>query len=240
MELRIMYFIALALLGIHKRWRAFAMTRNIIILLLIAFKSTAFAQEKQLTADSDTVFWYRYYDPIRKLVGLRSPDSVNSDFYFRFWDIGSVLEIERKDGRLTGRVTHIVRQIKRNELGRTYFKATTLTEKTVYEIYDLLNKYHIVNLPTDERIEGWEQGLDGVVYIIETSDLDSYSYKHYWTPKASSDKLDEARRLVDFIEASRHVDELRSIGEKFMQCQPFTSYSLLGSGTIITKIKNRG
>jgi hypothetical protein len=101
-----------------------------------------------------------------------------------------------------------------------------------------MNKYRILDLPTDNRIEGWQQGLDGVIYIIETSDSESYSFKHYWTPTESSDKLSEARRLLDFIEASRDIAELKSIGEKFMQHQPFTSYSLLGSGTIITKITN--
>ncbi|MFV0470190.1 MAG: hypothetical protein ACK5MK_14860 [Dysgonomonas sp.] len=47
-------------------------------------------------------------------------------------------------------------------------------------------------------INGWQQGADGITYLIEYADKDSYSLKKYWTPYAQ-DSIKEALIVENFM-----------------------------------------
>jgi len=198
---------------------------------------TAVGQVKVLTTDSDTVFWVKYYKTLRSEIRLEPTDKIQSDFYFRFWDGRKVIELKRVDKKLQGTVTFLLRQCKKNKEGRLYFKKTVLTDRTTQIIFDLVTKENIINLPSDKYIKGWDGGLDGITYLVEHADSDSYSFKNYWTPTYYQDKLTEAKQLVDFVDKLNNIDELKILGKKFMDRQPFSSwYGSIGGGTIVSKI----
>jgi hypothetical protein len=152
-----------------------------------------------------------------------------------------VIELKRADNKLTGTSTFLIRQYRKNkqrEEDRLYFKKYDLTDQTTKMIFELVTKYKIIELPTDKQISGWNGGLDGVSYIIEHSDKDSYSFKNYWTPTYYQDKLKEARQLVDFLDNLDGIEELKMLDKKFMDQQPFSSwYGSIGGSTIVSKIR---
>jgi hypothetical protein len=211
---------------------------QVTILLLISIVTGTLGQEKTMSADSDTVFWYKYYAGIKNKIGLDPIDKIKDNFYFRLWTGVNVIVLRRAEGKVSGDVTFLVQQYKENKVGKIYFKKTPLTTVTTEQIYDLINKYKIIELPTDKQIDGWEMGLDGITYIIETSDKTNFSWKTYWTPTHYKDKLVEAKRLADFLNKINSIEELNSIGKRFMERQPFSTwYNFIGSATIVSKIR---
>ncbi len=210
---------------------------GLTILFLTLMVTTAVGQDKILSTDSDTVFWFSYYKTVREKIGLEATDKIDSKFYFRFWDGSKVIELRQGDAKIEGTVTFLLQQYKSNKEGRLYFKKTILTDKTAKSIYELLNKHKIIELPTDKQIKGWDDGLDGIIYITEYTDQESYSFKNYWTPTHYQDKLTEAKELVDFINQLNEIQELVIIRKKFMERQPFSSwYNFIGSATIVSKV----
>lgn len=210
---------------------------QLTILILTLMTLTTVGQDRVLTVDSDTVFWFKCYKKERSEIGLEPTNKIQSEFYFRFWDGRKVIELRRVDNKLLGSSTFLLRQHKKNKEGRLYFKKYALTDRTTEAIFDLVTKYQIIDLPTDKQIKGWDGGFDGITYIIEHADSDSYSFKNYWTPTYYQDKLKEAKQLVDFVDSVNSIDELKTLGEKFMTRQPFSSwYGAIGGGTIVSKI----
>jgi hypothetical protein len=207
------------------------------ILLLITIVTSAIGQDKILSSDSDTAFWFKYYKTYRNKIGLEATDKIDSKFYFRFWDGSKVIELRQKEDKYIGTVTFLLQQYKKNKEGRLYFTKNILTDKTTNLINELLTKYRISELPTDKQINGWDGGLDGIIYITEFADPDQYSFKNYWTPEIYKDKIPEAKMLIDFITQLNEIEELRLIGKKFMNRQPFSSwYTFIGSATIAVKV----
>jgi hypothetical protein len=207
------------------------------ILILTHTTLTTVGQGKTLTADSDTIFWSGYYKKLKNEIGLEPTDKIQTDFYFRFWDGAKVIELRRIDNKLLGTVTFLIQQYRKNKEGRLYYKKNTLTDQSTEIIFELVIKYKINDIPTDEQIKGWDGGFDGITYTIEYADYDSYSFKNYWTPTQYQDKLIEARQLVDFIDNLNNIEELKTLKKKFMSRQPFSSwYTFIGSGTITSKI----
>jgi hypothetical protein len=47
-----------------KRWRSFAIKIQLTILILTLTTSTTVGQNRELTTDSDTVFWAKYYKTV--------------------------------------------------------------------------------------------------------------------------------------------------------------------------------
>jgi hypothetical protein len=208
------------------------------ILLVILVVTGTLGQDRTLSADSDTVFWYKYYAGIKNQIGLEPIDKVQDDFYFRLWTGVNVIELRREEGKVCGDVIFLVQQYKKNRVGRIYFKKTPLTTETSERVYALVNNYKIIELPTDKQINGWEMGLDGITYFIETAEKTNFSCKTYWTPTHYEDKLVEAKRLVDFLDEINRIEELNSIGKRFMERQPFSTwYNFIGSATIVSKIR---
>jgi hypothetical protein len=217
------------------------MKKLLTMSLLILSTLIAVGQQKFLTTDSDTSFWYRYYKPISVEIGLEPTETIQSEFYFRFWDGDKVIELRQVNNKLIGTSIFLIRQYIKNskrEEGRLYFRKYDLTEQTTQVIFELATIHKIIELPTDKLIHGWEGGLDGVTYITEHSDKDRYSFKNYWTPTLYQDKLKEAGQLVDFLVKLNGIGELKMLDRKFMDRQPFSSwYGSIGGSTVFSKTR---
>ncbi len=210
---------------------------RLTIIFFMVFVTTVVGQDKVLSTDSDTVFLFNYYKKLRQKIGLESTDTIHNKFYFRFWDGSKVIELRQEEDKFIGTVTFLLQQYKKNKEGRLYFRKTVLTNKTTDSINEILTKNKILELPTDKQINGWDSGFDGIIYITEFADQKSYSFKNYWTPDLYQDRIPEAKQLMNFIAQLKEIKELRGIGKKFMERQPFTSwYSFIGSATIVTKV----
>ncbi|HLO91875.1 MAG TPA: hypothetical protein VK172_11990 [Lentimicrobium sp.] len=209
------------------------------IILLTFISLTAVGQVKVLTNDSDTVFWFKEFKAIRNHIGLEPTEKIDSKFYFRFWDGTKAIELKQVNDQLIGTVTLFLQQYKKRKEGRLYFKKIILSERTTNTIYELVMRYKLIDLPTDNQINGWDSGKDGITYIIEYANEKNYSFKNYWTPTSLKEKIPEAKQLVDFIDNLNQIEELKAIKNKFMDHQPFTYwYTFIGSARITFKPTN--
>lgn len=63
------------------------------------------------------------------------------------------------------------------------------------QILQLIDSLSILNIPSDNQIAGWQNGLDETEYRIETSNPNTYAYKTYWAPRLFADTLWQARQI---------------------------------------------
>ena len=88
--------------------------------------------------------------------------------------------------------------------GEVYIKEIDLTQKQVNEIKNLIDSLKINEIPSDNQIEKWTFGFDGITYKFEFKNDNIYSYKHYWTP-TSQEKFDESNKINYF---TTKIDEI--------------------------------
>jgi hypothetical protein len=215
---------------------------RILSIIFILTANLAFAQERQMTVGSDTLFWFNWQTELNSELGLVTIDKSNEEFEFRFWDGYKVIRFWNSGDEPRSEVLFFLREYKEKKdsydyEGRLYHSSQQLNEKTTKAIGNLIKDFGILSLPTDKQIDGWNQGFDGITYIIETSQPESYTFKNYWTP-TSSPELKEARFLQYFVEQINSLQQIAEGFEKFMAKQPFkTYYAGIGSAVIATVVK---
>lgn len=215
--------------------------RVLTILFILTYNIT-FGQERQLSNDSDTTFWLTWRTEMDSHLGLKTISNSTEQFELRFWDGYKIVRLWDSGNEIKSEVIFFLREYKENKQsyfheGRLYHSSLELSSQTTGLIENLISDFGILQLPTDNQIHGWTHGLDGITYIIETSQPGSYSFKSYWTPK-SFPKLKEARFLQYFVQQINSLPEIEKGFEKFMSKQPFQSYYAgVGSAVIATVIK---
>jgi hypothetical protein len=86
-------------------------------------------------------------------------------------------------------------------------------------------------------IGDWSQGFDGITYIIEHSDRDTYWFKHYWTPSAQ-DSIPESLMVLDFINKISDTLNLNENYKKFLDNLPHRGCYNSGGMVIMCYISN--
>ncbi len=198
--------------------------RFVPILLLIV--NIAVAQERHLSNDSDTAFWFNWRIGLNSEIGISTIDRSIEEFEFRFWDGYKVIRLWKSKEKLQSEVIFFLREYNENmksHKGRLYHSSLKLNEKTTIAINNLITDLEILNFPSDNKIEGWDQGLDGITYFVETSSPDNYSFKNYWTPTVYSN-IKEARIFQYFVNEVNTLKPIQEGFKKFMDHQPFRRY----------------
>lgn len=188
------------------------------VLLLLSFQ-TMFSQTKEIKGD--TVFWYKRNIELQKTLDLKNFEQSINEFNFRFRNHGQVIEISKDSSRYSGNITNFIYHTKkanRNE-AKILSNKIILSSKQAEEVYNIVEKSKIIDLPTDEKIENWRQGSDGITYIIEHSDKKIYWIKNYWTP-TSQDSIPEALIVLDLIKNLSDTLDLQETYSSFKNSLP--------------------
>jgi len=174
----------------------------IVVCSLISLNCSA-QDIKKLSGD--TTFWNSI--ECKKSSELKLPLLTLSQdyFHFRFWTDEQVIDIWTVDGKIyKGIITSYTRSYiepgLKNKLKRTpktFFKQDTLDAVLAKNAFELTK--HIASIPSEKDIRGWQQGFDGIEYIIETSTPTTYNFRTYWTPSAQKDSLIEAKKILTFV-----------------------------------------
>lgn len=156
------------------------------------------SQQKIWTGD--TTYWYAYQKKILTNVKLDNLSKSENLYSFRISTTNTILDIWTEDGiKYLGRQTFFTSTIDENPKKIEYiFKTETITEDTANLIYQLIIDYNIQTLPIQDSIKGWRNGFDGEIYLIEFSNVKSYSFKSY-TSLQKNFSLPEADNLKNFI-----------------------------------------
>ncbi len=192
---------------------------HLATLLLLLLYQTMFSQTKEIKGD--TAFWYKRNIELRKTLDLKNLEQSTNEFNFRFSNYGQVIEISKDSSRYSGNITNFIYHTQkgnRNE-AKTLKNKIELSSKQAEEVYNIIEKSKISDLPTDEKIENWKQGLDGTTYIIEHSDKETYWIKKYWTP-TTQDSIPEAIIVLDLIKNLSDTLNLQEIYSSFKNTLP--------------------
>lgn len=169
----------------------------ITFLLLLSFHTT-FSQTKEIKGD--TAFWYKSNVELQKTLDLKDFEKSSNEFNFRFRNHGQVIEISKDSSEFSGTITNFIYHTKKakNNKIETLSNKIILSSKQAENIYNIVQNSKILVLPPDKNIENWNQGMDGITYIIEHSDKKNYYLKNYWTPSAQ-DSIPEAIIVLNLV-----------------------------------------
>jgi hypothetical protein len=152
---------------------------------------------------TDTTLWYAWKQELA--VKLKLPDLKTSpdSFHFRFWTDVQALDVWTADHiTYQAMITNYARRFNAKKMKKGIQEVDSLFQKkvkldtaTARRIFNLLQKLSIIEIPSDDKIKGWDAGLDGVEYLIETSTPTKYAFKTYWTPRIFADSIPEAKRI---------------------------------------------
>lgn len=191
----------------------------IIIIPFLLLVQTMFAQTKEIKGD--TAYWYKRNIEFQKTLDLKDFEKSQDEFNFRFWNHGQVIEISKDSSEISGSIVNYIYHTKKpNKSQReTLTSKTLLTSQQSKNIYDILKNSKILELPSDENIEKWSQGMDGITYIIEHSDKKYYWLKTYWTP-TSQDSIPEAIMVLDLVKKLSDTLNLKDVYNSFKKSLP--------------------
>ena len=55
------------------------------------------------------------------------------------------------------------------KIGKVYSNQVTLDSSKAKQLFNMIDKFSIVDIPPDDKISGWQQGFDGEEFLIEIS-----------------------------------------------------------------------
>ena len=122
------------------------------------------------------------------------------EFELRFWDGKKMIRIWEDQGSRKAFVYFFLEEYSDdpNTGGRIHHSNMELKPLETQTLFNLVEDFQLVELPSEESITGWKQGLDGIAYVIDIKNNNSCQRKTYWTPTCQED-IKEARILQYFI-----------------------------------------
>jgi hypothetical protein len=166
-------------------------------LLLLLYQVT-FSQTKEIKGD--TAYWYKRDIKIQKTLGLKDFEKSANEFNFRFRNQGQVVEISSDSSKITGSIVSYIYHSKNSNSSNfdTLTKKIILSPKQAKVVYNIVQTSRILNIPSDREIENWLHGSDGITYIIEHSNKNTFWLKSYWTP-STQNSIPEAKIVLDLV-----------------------------------------
>lgn len=162
--------------------------------------------------------WDGYKYQIRRENSLLLPHlTVSADtLHVRFWnDRGQVVDVwSRNMKTFEGIVTSYADTADADYFYvrpfRTFYYKSVIDTANARWVYNAINEMR--NIPSDNFIKEWAQGLDGINFSFETSTPSQYSLRTYWTPDAQNDGVKEAKHILFAINS---IDSILNLPEKF-------------------------
>ena len=163
---------------------------------------------KNYKNEIDTSLWYKWKHELAKQINLEDLQSSTDIFHFRFWtDIQAIDLWKADDSSYFGVVTNYAQRYDDKllrkgiyKIGKVYSNQVTLDSSKAKQLFNMIDKFSIVDIPPDDKISGWQQGFDGEEFLIEISTPKQYDFKTYWTPRLFADTLKEAKQIQCFID----------------------------------------
>jgi len=172
-------------------------------------------------------FWQKYTQSLVFDLKLEPLSVKKTDFHFRFWNIGQVIDIWKdSSGTIRGEITSYAKEYDEMNLGKRTFYMSRLATKPgiANDIYQLILKSGLVSIPTCDAIDGWRKDTGGFTYIVESVDSRRYSFKCYLSP-AKHVSLKEAITIQSFIDKLEKDLKLRNKYKSFSASIPFWCYT---------------
>lgn len=199
-----------------------------ISIILTVASNLIYSQEKKLTSDSDTTFWFQNKSQLAQEIGLTSIQKSTEKYEIRFWDDYKVIRLWGCPDSLHGEAIYFLRQRHKHDdyskyrLGELYFNRNQLSHETINAIQHLISDFRIDEIPSMNQVEGWSSNnVHGRTFIVESSGIEKYTFKSF---KYINPYPKEARTINYVFQNINSIDEIESSLEKFIKNQPFSIY----------------
>lgn len=172
-------------------------------------------------------FWKKYTDAMAFDLKLEPLSLQKTNFHYRFWNIGQVIDIWKDDsGLIHGELTNYAKEYDEMNLGkRTFYNSKLPVEQGIAsDIYHLIISSVLETIPTGDAINGWGKNTSGFTYIAECIDAGEYSFKCYQSP-GKQGTLKEAMTIQSFIDRLDQVLKLKKTYKSFSTSIPFWCYT---------------
>jgi hypothetical protein len=171
-------------------------------------KSVAIPVYKNSLNQNDTSSWYSWTTEIRQASQLTDLLQSNDSFHFRLWTDKQAVDIwTQNTSRCYGTITNFAKRLDAKlhrkgiyKVDKIYSMQISLDSSIAKMVFEFIRKNDICSIPTDGDVKGWSQGFDGEEFLVECSSPRNYEFKTYWTPRAFTDSLAEARKMQSFIQ----------------------------------------
>jgi hypothetical protein len=218
--------------------------KYLFVLLLVTTNKATLSQSKLLDTRSDTSFWFQLKLQDAKRIGLPDLTITSDSLHFRYWMENQAIEIWTNDYKtFYGNISNHTETIQNNEKNRSSVKAagfysnkTELTPLHAKEVFELFERCHLFQLPSDKNIKGWVQGDDGEELLFEFSTRHYYSFTTFWTPSAQ-ENVPEAVTLNKLNQELRSLLNLNLSWNTFLSSLPNGCYRH-GEMMIVCKAKS--
>ena len=171
-------------------------------------------------------------------------------FSFRFWSHGQSVDIRiLSDSSQLGEVTNFLREVSKSysverkvsigEIKPTiHVQKITLSKGDVQKVIDIINRYAIKELPTDDSIKAWQPVLDGEWFVIEQKTAGKYFFKYFSNPN-SQVEVPEATRFINFYSDLKKELSLDDMFWKFFSGLKIKCFTRNGEHTVTCFTKSR-
>lgn len=231
--------------------------KRILTIALLFVGQVAFGQSKNIQVpvyrQKDTTLWYIWTKEDIQKIGLLDLTTTTQPLHFRFWTERQAIDIwttdnKTFDGNLINYTTEYdPDKYKTNtpKPEKFYSRVDRIDTVTARQIYEFAINKRVFEVPFQDSIKGWSQGVDGATYFIEYSTFTEYSFKDYWTPQYQIKKgIKEAAIIETVLNYLNKTLNTNKAWKEFIDSLPKGCYHagslFLTCNNTRSKKKNRG
>lgn len=203
------------------------MTLRLTFLFTIIVANTV----AQKTFVGDTVSWYNFKKNQHQQLGLEDLATSKNALTVRFSSSNEVVELSTWDYKVFDgqHVLFTSTNDKENGAQKYISEKRSISPDTAKLLYNLVMQYNILTMPSQEKIKGWNRGIDGMTYVIESSTPRQYAIKKYWSPSVIKN-VPEAVLMTEFLsKVSVLLNQKKRLENFFRElapgCYPYGSMS---------------
>jgi hypothetical protein len=224
--------------------------RSLTFIFLLTFGHFCNGQTKNSSIptfnNGEVSFWFKYQQDNFQKSKLENLQTNVDSLHFRLSTQHQAIDIWTNDniifyGSLTSFTTDYDPEKHKKDNPKPdkfYSIKSSIDTFTAKKIYDLFNEQSIFDIPSGEKINGWNLGTDGEEFIIEHSTKTNYSFKEYWTPSVHRNKLKEAMLIDNLTKEISTILQMRQSFNKFIDSLPYGCYHT-GSMTVACRTKSK-
>jgi hypothetical protein len=194
--------------------------------------TAASGQSKRLDSQSDTAFWCELKAQDAARIGLADLTTSTDSLHFRYWMENQAVEVWTYDFvHFDGIISNHTEKVETNtktdapaQKRKFYSNKTKLSATEARNVFDLFDRAHMFQIPTDKQVKGWEGGLDGEEFILEYATGSTYSFRTWWTPTFQHG-VPEADTLVAVNQQLRRIINLGTNWNSFLATLPHGCYT---------------
>lgn len=212
------------------------------ITLLLSMCSIARAQKLPSQNSNkraiDTTTRYTWFK--ESVLKLRLNDLMESSesLHFRFWCKNQVIEIWiDEQNTFRGNLVSYTSKYDPNAYLNPGRKEKILTKKVAIDtvvakrIYEQAMDITLFDIPAQNKIKGWKQGVDGYSVSLEFSSPLKYSVKYYWSPDFQV-AVPEAKLITEFEAFLESIVGMREKWTTFIDALPKGCYHTGGLAVV--------